>query len=285
MRPFFGTQDFALLGVTDTFSDLPLPELVCVLVCLPIAVEVVEGLQPEVETTTSPELLPQLLTILARDRHGITLIKVVVEATKGLLALLKDLGVDVFEGLLCAGFELLLSHGKSKVRSADEDRETVYDGADLLADLDTRSTGADDSHLLASAVDGLVPLASVNDLTLELLHAWDLGDVDLGSEAEAEDNVLSCDLACLLLTWASGDGPQLGTVVPVRAADTVVEAAVLAEIELVIEVVEVLAELFVVGIFAREVPRLPNLGEGEAVEGYLAVDPCARVLLRRKEIL
>lgn len=101
----------------------------------------------------------------------------------------------------------------------------------------------------------------MDDLALELFHTRDLGDVDLGSEAEAEDDVLSCGGRGFVLAWACLDGPLLCVVIPVCATDTVVEAAVLAKLELLIEMVEVLAKLLVVWVLAGEVPRSPYFWE------------------------
>jgi hypothetical protein len=58
----------------------------------------------------------------------------------------------------------------------------------------------------------------------------------------------------------------------------VIEAAILAQLELLVEVVEVLAKLLKVGILAREVPRPPDLREREAVQRDLAIDSSSRIL-------
>lgn len=70
--------------------------------------------------------------------------------------------------------------------------------------------------------------------------------------------------------------------VPVSTADARIEAAVFAQIELLIEVIKVLTKLLEVRVLAGEVPRAPNLREGEAIERDLAVDSSARILQTRK---
>ncbi|KAI3480517.1 hypothetical protein L1887_57364 [Cichorium endivia] len=115
-------------------------------------------------------------------------------------------------------------------------------------------------------------------LPLNFFHAWNLGDVDLGGEPEAEDDVLRRDSDGLILARACGQRPLLCSIVPVRAAHAVIEAAILAQLELLVKVVEVLAKLLEVGILAREVPRPPDLREREAVQRDLAIDSSSRVL-------
>ena len=126
---------------------------------------------------------------------------------------------------------------------------------ELGDDLDRRSAGADHRHPLAGQVDVVVPARRVEDLALEGVDAFDVGQPRLGQAAGADDQGLR-DPGAVRRTH----GPALGVVVPRRVLGGRVEDEAVERSRLRGDLLDVVLDLRLRGVGARPVVGRERVG-------------------------
>lgn len=274
MRHLDRSQEIPLSGVTNAGARLLEPEVVRLLVGFWVEEVVLVQGDPVAEATVGPDLFVEGVSLLGGVVECVLLVPVVVEPGEAGLTELEKLGVPLLLALLLFDGELSSTHGDSQVGSSLEDLDFAGDRTPGLGYLHPRSSGADDGAALVLDVDFIVgPEGRVMNDALELVHTGPVGDIALGGEAGSKDEVLClCGAAIFGL-----DAPPTGVCVKLCADDDGVEGAVLLDIEDLVDVIKVCAELIVGGIVARPVPSLPSLWEAELVLWDFRIHTCSGI--------
>lgn len=266
-----------LLGdrrVVDPLPHLLPPELVGGVVGLAVEQHVLEGAEPEGEPAHAPDALVGGLALLGRDvqsRHGQ---EVVVEAAEGRGANGVAGRLAVLGLLLLLGGERLLAHPERQVRRALEDGELGRVAGRLLDDLHATGPGADHPDALAGEIDtGLWPQSGVVALTAEGLQPGDRRDVGLGAETGARHQEGGPHRRSV----GGPHDPLLALLVELGRGDPGVEPDVLAQVELLVEVVEVPPDLAPVREPLGVLPVFPEVLPRELVHRPVAVDAGPRI--------
>lgn len=92
------------------------------------------------------------------------------------------------------------------------------------------------------------------DVTLELVKTWPVWEMSLSGETERGDEISTGCRATVL----SLDGPLLGLVVELGIDDAAVKGYILPDVQLRVDVVKILSQLFPAGILLRPIPVLDS---------------------------
>lgn len=169
-------------------------------------------------------------------------------------------GLLVITVLLLALFlfriQLLLVHGQAKVWCALIDGQRLGLVTNLLGALDARGTGAELSYSLALEVHTVLrPDGSVVDVTSEVAETLDGWGISSRSETNAWNEPFASDLAAIRAVYK----PVLLVLIEVRAVDVLVVCDVLADLPLLLDVLEVSSEFWAASVALLEGEVFPQV--------------------------
>ena len=176
--------------------------------------------------------------------------------------------------ILLQRIDFALAHGNGLVGRTQVNRQLFGLLGEFLYDLHARSTLTDDGDTLSRHIKAFGgPLASVPHLAFEGVEAWPVGVVTFVGGTSAKDEILArCNMALFGL-----DGPCRGAGGPFCRDHLGGESDVLACIDDLVDVLEVVTNFSIVGEAFGEIERSVHLGDGKLVEGILRINTSARV--------
>src|SRR5581483_8394010 len=261
-----------LLGdfrVLDACAHLLAPELILGAIGLLVEQHVVEGRQPWCKASIGPHLFVSGAALLRRDLERTLGQKVDVEAAERFRALLESSGEVLLQLAIRFGVEPHLAHRQRQIWRALKHRELLGLLARFLDDLHAARAGADHGDTLAAEIEALLrPQRSVMAFALEAVHALVLRNVGLRSEARAQHEVATADV----FTLARLHHPLVLLAIEIRCSHSRIDLDVAAQIQLLVDVIEIVAPLLPRRIHLAVVPVAPKVLARVLVHRPVGVD-------------
>ena len=267
-------------GVVDPLADLVGDECRQLGVGLLVEEDLAVVGHPDPEAGLAVQLLPNRAALLGRDVVEAGTDRLVLEAARCASAQVEDVVVASADGGHLLGGDLAVVQRRAPVGPPLEDREVIGLLADGGDGLHAGGAGADDRHPLALDLDRFGgPVVGVERRSLEHVGAVGVDALDAriggrGQQAQSGEQEAAAQVAAV----AEVQAPLARIVVEVRRLDGAVELHVLAQVELVCDVVEVAQVLGLAREAFLPVPFLEQLvGERVAVGVALRVEAAAGV--------
>ncbi len=242
--------------------------------------DLAEVRKPDAEARRVVELVPELQPLLAAHLVEAAPVGFVLEAAGRARAGGEDLVVAPADvGHLLVRDQAVVERA-APVGPALEHRQIANLVGDFADHLDRGRAGADHRHLLARKIDRFLrPVIGVERPALEGIHALEPGQGRLGEQAQHHADEAAGHLARGAgLLVAHSEAPQPIVLVPVGGDDPAVELHVLAQAELVGDVIEVAQVLGLAGKALLPVPLVEQLArEGVAVGIALRIEARAGI--------